>query len=281
LSIRCFPSLIASELAHFHSLPFRDAFLRLVTEEKDRSLCASLVNQLALFPRLREWITRLPNELSNPKDTNRYISEFPTVSVLQSEVNTLESLLESACSPIVLCHNDLLAGNIIVSPDENTVSFIDLEYCAFGHAAFDIGNHFCEYAGVEPTDYSKYPSLPFQREWIKSYLWAYHNFQQVYTEEHSSMNGYCSQSTGDDRHSFDCFLTDVELDRWLREVNYFALVAHLIWSIWAVIRATDKRQDFDFLSYAFARINEYFRLKPILLATFNGNQVPTDFIDRQ
>ncbi|KAA3681521.1 ethanolamine kinase [Paragonimus westermani] len=141
-----FLSLIASELAHFHSLPFRDAFLRLVTEERDGSLRASLVNQLALFPRLREWITRLPSELPDPKGTDRYISDFPTVSALHSEVNALETLLESACSPIVLCHNDLLTGNIIVSPDESTVSFIDLEYCAFGYAAFDIGNHFCEYA---------------------------------------------------------------------------------------------------------------------------------------
>ncbi|KAF8563821.1 hypothetical protein P879_09816 [Paragonimus westermani] len=71
LSLKKYRSLIASELAHFHSLPFRDAFLRLVTEERDGSLCASLLDQLALFPRLREWITRLPSELPDPKGTDR------------------------------------------------------------------------------------------------------------------------------------------------------------------------------------------------------------------
>lgn len=30
---------------------------------------------------------------------------------------------------------------------KESVHFIDFEYCGFNHAAFDIGNHFCEFAG--------------------------------------------------------------------------------------------------------------------------------------
>jgi thiamine kinase-like enzyme len=55
----------------------------------------------------------------------------------------------------VLCHNDLLSGNILLSNetplsafdsnDENThpkISLIDYEYASYNHRGFDIGNHF-------------------------------------------------------------------------------------------------------------------------------------------
>jgi thiamine kinase-like enzyme len=49
---------------------------------------------------------------------------------------------------IVLSHNDLLPGNIMVSPSdltdatECTLTFIDYEYCAHNCRAFDFANHF-------------------------------------------------------------------------------------------------------------------------------------------
>lgn len=53
----------------------------------------------------------------------------------------------------VLCHNDLLGGNILLYPaaqDEQVgsaaamkVMLIDYEYCMYNYRAFDIANHFC------------------------------------------------------------------------------------------------------------------------------------------
>lgn len=48
---------------------------------------------------------------------------------------------------MVLCHNDLLAYNIIVDETTQTVNFIDYEYSAFSFRGFDIANHFCEWTG--------------------------------------------------------------------------------------------------------------------------------------
>lgn len=50
-------------------------------------------------------------------------------------------------SPIVFCHNDLLLANIIYNAEKNTVTFIDYEYSNYNYQAFDIGNHFAEFAG--------------------------------------------------------------------------------------------------------------------------------------
>lgn len=47
----------------------------------------------------------------------------------------------------MFAHNDLLLGNVIYNEGEGTVSFIDFEYANYNYQAFDIANHFNEYAG--------------------------------------------------------------------------------------------------------------------------------------
>jgi len=59
----------------------------------------------------------------------------------------LKTELSSAGSPIVFCHNDLLLANVIYNAEKNTVTFIDYEYSNYNYQAFDIGNHFAEFAG--------------------------------------------------------------------------------------------------------------------------------------
>lgn len=48
---------------------------------------------------------------------------------------------------MVFAHNDLLLGNILVDENTDEVRFIDYEYAAYNFQAYDIGNHFAEYAG--------------------------------------------------------------------------------------------------------------------------------------
>jgi thiamine kinase-like enzyme len=65
------------------------------------------------------------------------------------------SLLEGACD------NDAV-------PE---VQFIDFEYSSYNPRGFDIGNHFCEYAGPE-CDYSYYPDAAQARHFVREYLQA-------------------------------------------------------------------------------------------------------------
>ena len=60
----------------------------------------------------------------------------------------------------VVCHNDLLAGNIMVGRETiggktRDVRFIDFEYCRRNYVYFDMANHFNEFAGLG-CDYETY-----------------------------------------------------------------------------------------------------------------------------
>ena len=50
------------------------------------------------------------------------------------------------------------------------MSVIDFEYAGPNYLAYDIGNHFCEFAGIDNVDYDLYPSEVIQKEWLRSYL---------------------------------------------------------------------------------------------------------------
>lgn len=76
---------------------------------------------------------------------------LPTIEKLREEYEELRKSIEDIKSPIVFAHNDLLLGNILVDHDANRVTFIDYEYAAFNFQAYDIGNHFDEFAGKKPT----------------------------------------------------------------------------------------------------------------------------------
>lgn len=55
---------------------------------------------------------------------------------------------------------------------------IDFEYAGPNHLAYDIGNHFCEFAGIENVDYNQYPDEDLQKKWLRNYL-----------QEAASLNG--------------------------------------------------------------------------------------------
>lgn len=65
---------------------------------------------------------------------------------LGNELQKLKKSLENVTSPVVFCHNDLLLANVICCGD--SVTFIDYEYGGYNYQAFDIANHFAEFAGT-------------------------------------------------------------------------------------------------------------------------------------
>lgn len=67
--------------------------------------------------------------------------------ILKQNYQMLKMELISLNNDIVFAHNDLLLGNILYNQKENTVTFIDFEYTAYNYQAFDIANHFAEFAG--------------------------------------------------------------------------------------------------------------------------------------
>ena len=83
---------------------------------------------------------------------------IPPKSKLEEEHASLKRELSALGSPVVFCHNDLLLANVIYNSKKKTVTFIDYEYSNVNYQAFDIGNHFAEFAGKRQLQ-TKHPIL--------------------------------------------------------------------------------------------------------------------------
>ncbi|CAH8590058.1 unnamed protein product [Schistosoma mattheei] len=186
----------------------------------------------------------------------KYESIFPSKSYIFNEVIILkDQYLNSPISKVVLCHNDLNAANIILAPDENSVHLIDMEYCDLNYAAYDIGNHFCEFTGPYAIEFKRYPSIDYQKEWINIYLTAYYQYSNSKSDLHYN------------ELQWDRFKEDY-INQWIKEINCFALVSHLLWAVWAVICASENLYSMDFLAYADSRMKQYYLMKKWLPSTF-------------
>lgn len=198
-----------------------------------------------LWRKLQRFLDILPTHFTDPHKQQKFEKEVLSGSELSSECSLLRDAVRSrdsvsgGCSvstqSVVFSHNDLLLANCILSRDEDHISFIDLEYADWNYQAFDIANHFNEYAGVDDVDYSLYPSHDYQMCWLRCYL--------------SSLDGATSPPT------------TAQLESLYITVNLFSLASHLWWGLWALLQAKESSIDFDFLGYAILRLNEYLKRK--------------------
>nr|XP_035935423.1 ethanolamine kinase 2 isoform X3 [Halichoerus grypus] len=94
-----------------------------------------------LWHKMHNYFTLVKNEI-NPSLS----ADVPQVEVLEQELAWLKEHLSQLDSPVVFCHNDLLCKNIIYDSTKGHVRFIDYEYAGYNYQAFDIGNHFNEFA---------------------------------------------------------------------------------------------------------------------------------------
>lgn len=120
------------------------------------------------------------------------------------------------------------------------VKFIDFEYGGVNYIAFDIANHFNEWAGgIEndkgQTDYSLFPAEDKQRDFVRTYVQSASGSNDVNEDDLNSM---------------------------MIEVEVFLLANHLYWGLWAVNQAAiEGTGGFDYLAYGVNRFNRYFETK--------------------
>ncbi|XP_059482907.1 ethanolamine kinase [Neocloeon triangulifer] len=221
-SLSIYP-LVASMLARMHRLE-----------------CGEMPKEAMVWTKCRQFIQLAPDVFMDAAKQRRFIQlKLPSKAELFKEFSSLEENLKQLKSPVVFCHNDLLLGNMIYNDGKKAVTFIDYEYAAYNHQAFDIGNHFNEFAGLSNVDYNLYPDEDFQRAWIKVYLSEFNSSAEVKEEE---------------------------IQELYILVNKFALTSHFLWATWAFVQAEHSTIDFDYLKYASDRLNEYFKRKDQFLA---------------
>ena len=167
---------------------------------------------------------------------------------VREEIVWLKNLLKQTESPIVFAHNDLLSGNILYREGDNNLVFVDYEYGGWNYRGFDIGNHFCEYAGFDYTKFAEvYPNKETQMQ-----------FLSAYAKEEMKLQ----QSEDSDPGSPEFF---EKLERLYVEVNRYALGSHLFWGVWGIIQAKHSKIDFDFLKYGEERIAAFYYSKESLI----------------
>ncbi|XP_030071391.1 ethanolamine kinase 1 [Microcaecilia unicolor] len=196
-----------------------------------------------LWFKMGKYFSLVPTEFEDQEVNSRFLNEVPSFQVLQEEMAWMKEKFSNLGSPVVLCHNDLLCKNIIYNDKQGDVQFIDYEYSGYNYQAYDIGNHFNEFAGVSEVDYSLFPDRALQEQWLRSYLEAYKEYK-----------------------GFDKDVSEKEVEVLYVQVNQFALASHFFWGLWALIQAKYSTIEFDFLGYAIVRLNQYFKMKPEVTA---------------
>ncbi|KAK5901783.1 hypothetical protein CesoFtcFv8_007108 [Champsocephalus esox] len=214
--------LIAAEMGRIHSI---------------QPKCGAPAEPL-LWTKMSHFLTLVQSRNSSSEEQRGTKSPVPSFETLSAEMESLKRHLSQIDSPTVLCHNDLLTKNIIYDHKEGMVKFIDYEYADYNYQAFDIGNHFNEFAGVSDVNYSRYPSRELQRDWLTAYLQSYNH------------------STGR-----EVTVTEAEVTKLYVQVCKFSLASNFFWGVWAILQSRFSSIDFDFERYATARLNYYFEKK--------------------
>ncbi|XP_064634399.1 ethanolamine kinase 1-like isoform X2 [Lineus longissimus] len=222
-------SLIAKEMVNFHALQ--------VPELKDSNITPTV------FRTMRKWLKVIPAEFPEPERNERLKMEVPDSKRLLVEIETLEKAAEYVNSPLVFSHNDLLLKNIIITEENDRAYFIDYEYGGVNPEAYDISNHFCEYAGIDEVNYELYPDEEYQKKWLRRFL--EYKFQHVKRQD---------------------VVTEKDVQTLYVQTNQLALASHLFWGIWGLVQARYSTINFDYLDYAIVRMNEYFRCKDKFLS---------------
>jgi ethanolamine kinase len=179
------------------------------------------------------WLQVIPDELDSESKSQKLREIKAEFGDFGKACSDLLARLKDVGSPVVFCHNDLLCGNVLY--ENGCVRFIDMEYGGANYRGFDIGDHFCEFAGIESPDFSLYPDKEFQYKWLR-----------VYLEEVARLKG---EDTGN--------VQEADVEKLYIEVNKFAPACHLMWGLWALMQARYSNLDYDYLEYSHMRLTEY------------------------
>lgn len=160
---------------------------------------------------------------------------------IYTKANNLIITIILTCSndAIKLCHNDLVAGNIMTNPDKE-IKFIDFEYAGYNYPLYDIANFLTELS----IDYSG--SRFCDKEVCMDKL-----LPVIYglVKDDITINGQ-----------------EISYDNFVKKIRIFTMCCHFLWGVWSVIKSVGMENNFDYKSYANYRFdkfmilyNEYFK----------------------
>ncbi|RBR06480.1 uncharacterized protein FIESC28_11048 [Fusarium coffeatum] len=194
---------------------------------------------------MQKWIFALPTDTEAQREKQ---------ALLQAELKVIVQKLSQrpglGMNGLVFAHCDLLCANVIIHQEDDaapTVDFIDYEYATPSPAAFDVANHFAEWAGYD-CDYAAVPRQDQRLAFVKEYIKAYFALTGETVDE------------------------EEEVRKLMAEVDAYRGVPGFYWGIWSSIQAVISKIDFDYAQYAELRLGEYWAYK----AEEDGSRKATD-----
>ena len=216
--------------------------------------------QPGLWKQIGAWMDQALAAVTNETFVDqRDVARLPStelglqVDPLPAELKWLRDDIVPSDAPVSFCHNDVLASNVMVSDDTTTnnqlqLQLIDFEYGGINYSAFDIANHFNEFAGGTldgVPNYDWFPSHDMQLQFIRTYLQAHATYSQS-SSSSSNNNNICEE----------------QVQTFHQQVKAFLMVNHLYWGLWGVNQAaTEGCHEFDYLLYGSLRIQQYYNCK--------------------
>ena len=228
---------LAKEMARLHCL-FR---------VPDGELREHHGDKVGLWDQLKSWMEQAKGYTEFKTETDTVRVKGLELDKIEAEVNRFVDSYKDADNndSTAFCHNDMLPANIMHHPQTNKFQLIDFEYGGTNFKAFDIANHFNEYAGGTTAeedatpDYGKFPNQEKQMLFCTEYIKTTKKLK----------NDAC-----DDVHQETLDL--------LKQVKDFVLINHLYWGLWAVNQGAEEGCDeFDYITYGNNRFNEFYRRK--------------------
>lgn len=185
---------------------------------------------------------------------NQVLLESIDVDLIEREIEDIRKRLNLRNSPVMFCHNDLNAGNMLVNV-KGEISVIDYEYGSYNFRGFDLGNFFCEWT-------MNYKYEPYPKFKIESALWPNQAQQQVFFHEYILQT---KQLNGEQNPT----VTQQEIQKLQLETEQFSLCSHLLWSLWGIIQYDVSEIHFGFLEYSLQRFELYLKNKRRIFGTQN------------
>ncbi|KAL4431584.1 hypothetical protein ABPG77_001426 [Micractinium sp. CCAP 211/92] len=262
----------------------------------------------AIYDRIRRWHAAAA-ELCSAELAQVGLTNVPV------ELAQLEAHL-AARFPLWVgfCHNDTQYGNMLLfgsssssssnghiaevgaamngpaaaaSPTASIeVKLIDYEYSTLNDVAFDVANHFCEWAYNYHSDEahvfheSWLPSEDQQLQFCRAYIAAMQAQQAQQAggpaEEQDGAAGArlaaailsaeSGRSSGNGSASDAADVAERAARLLLAKAQAHAVLVHLKWGLWGVVQHRMSDCDFDYLGYARQRVQRYHATKQALLA---------------
>eukprot|EP01071_Lankesteria_metandrocarpae_P005638 Lankesteria_metandrocarpae@DN4078_c0_g1_i1.p1 len=196
--------LVAQQIAAVHSLPAQEAPRRPNTvDTSDEAAKVSPDSELKseIWSFAYHFLVRAERHLRQSKvaDTPMWVTRlksFVNTSRILQKFFYLKAAIKRLRSDIVLSHNDVLNGNILINTTTGDIRLIDFEYCCLAERGYDIANHFCEWAGFE-CEWNLFPDNATRWKFAVEYLTALKQFN-------NDNNSYNHKNSGAVYKAYSC-----------------------------------------------------------------------------